>query len=153
MSSTYCKKISPSRIRKVVESDRLNIYCQLIKARDAVAGQEITIKNDVQHTTNQIMIGAIDSYILDEAYLVAYYVGSPWYSHRIFVEECLVLRIGKGSSFDSVCDLLDDIADEHDAEIIFVAGALAKHKRALVKKYKSYGYVESPTPSLFKRRK
>lgn len=152
MSSTYCKKISPSRIRKVTESDRLNIYCQLIKARDAVQGQEITVKNDVLYTTNQIMMGVVDSYVLDEAYLVAYWVGSPWYSHRIFVEECIILRIGEGSSFNSVCDLLDDIANEHNADIIITAGALAKHKRALARKYKACGYVEAESPSLYKRR-
>ena len=98
------------------------------------------------------MQGGIEALVLDEAYLVAYSVGSPWYSERVFLQENIILRIGEGSSFSAVCDLLDDLAEQHAANDILVGGALAKHPEALSRKYMRHGYERLDIPSLIKRR-
>lgn len=64
----------------------------------------------------------------------------------------MILRIGEGSSFGSVCDLLDDLADEHNANDILVGGALAEYPRALIRMYERRGYSLIDIPSLIKRR-
>lgn len=152
MSSTYCKKVTPSRVRKVDERDRSRIYCQIEAARLRVLGTDITKLADAAFTTEMIVQGGVDSLILDEAFLVVYGVGQPWYSDRVFLEERMVLRIGEGSKFSAVCDLLDDLAEEHNANDIIVGGALAKHPRALVRMYQARGYSILDIPSLIKRR-
>lgn len=152
MSSTYCKKVTPCRVRKVDARDRSRIYCQIEKARQRVEGSDITKLSYTGYATEMIVLGGVDALILDEAFLVVYGVGSPWYSDRVFLEEKMVLRIGEGSGFASVCDLLDDLAVEHDANDIIVGGALAKYPRALIRMYKARGYELMDIPSLIKRR-
>jgi hypothetical protein len=70
----------------------------------------------------------------------------------VFLEEKMILRIGTGGSFSAVCDLLDDLAEEHKANDIIVGGALAKYPRALVRMYEARGYQLMDIPSLIKRR-
>lgn len=152
MSSTYCKKVTPCRVRKIDARDRSRIYCQIEKARQRVKDSDITKLSYTGYATEMIVLGGVDALILDEAFLVVYGVGSPWYSDRVFLEEKMVLRIGEGSSFASVCDLLDDLAVEHDANDIIVGGALAKYPRALIRMYKARGYELMDIPSLIKRR-
>jgi hypothetical protein len=117
-----------------------------------VYGSDITKLSDARFATEMIVAGAVDAVILDEAFLVTYTVGSPWYSDRVFLREEMVLRIGAGSSFQAVCDLLDDLADEANANDILVGTALAEHPRALVRMYRARGYELLDSPSLIKRR-
>jgi hypothetical protein len=152
MRPTYSPKVSPSRIRKPTVEDRFRIYCQLEKAVSAVPGADITKLSDTRYATEMVVKHGVPSLILDEAYLVVYQVGSPWYSDRVFLQENLVLRIGKGSAFAYVCDLLDDLAEQHNANDILVGGALSKYPRALTRLYKSRGYELLSSPSLIKRR-
>lgn len=152
MPSMYCKKVSPSRVRKVGLKDRARIYCQIEAARMRVLDSDITKLSNAAYATEMIVLGGVEALILDEAFLVAYDVGSPWYSDRVFLREQLVLRIGEGSSFSAVCDLLDDLAEQHGANDILVGGALAKHPRALERMYKAHGYEVQAAPSLIKRR-
>jgi hypothetical protein len=152
MPLMYSPKVSPSRLRKPVDTDRLRIYCQIEKARQEVAGSDITKLSNAAYATEMIVQGGVDSVILDEAYLVVYSVGQPWYSDRIFLQENMVLRIGEGSNFSAVCDLLDDLAQHAGANDILVGGALAKYPRALIRLYKSRGYELLTSPSLIKRR-
>ena len=152
MSSTYCKKVTSQRVRKPQESDRFRIYCQVERARQRVSDSDITKLSCAAYATEMIVLGGVDALILDEAFLVVYGVGSPWYSDRVFLEEKMVIRIGTGSSFDAVCDLLDDLAEEHQANDILVGGALAKYPRALSRMYQARGYEVIDIPSLIKRR-
>lgn len=152
MSSTYCKKVTPCRVRKVDARDRSRIYCQIEKARQRVKDSDITKLSSTAYATEMIVLGGVDALILDEAFLVVYGVGQPWYSERVFLEEKMILRIGKGSNFSAVCDLLDDLAEEHEANDILVGGALAKHQRALSRMYQARGYEALDIPSLIKRR-
>lgn len=152
MSSTSYKKVSPCRVRKVDERDRSRIYCQLKKAAERMPNQELQRVADPAYATDTIVCGAVDAVVLDEAFLVVYGVGKPWYYDTTFLEEQLVLRIGPGSNFKSICDLLDDLKTEHGAEEIIVGGALCARSRALIKLYKANGYVELDSPCLIKRR-
>lgn len=152
MSSTYCKKVTPSRVRKVDEGDRLRIYCQAIAAKARVRDSIMDYLADADYTTEMIVSGKVPALILDDAFLVVYGVGSPWYADTALLEEMLVLRIGTGSSFSAVCDLLDDLAEEHKVTAVVVGGALAKYPRALTRMYQSRGYEIMDMPSLIKRR-
>lgn len=152
MQSTYSPKVSLSRLRHPTESDRSRICCQIEKARQKVENSDITKLSNAVYATEMIVLGGVKSVILDNAYLVVYDTGSPWYSDRIFLEEKMVLRIGEGSNFSAVCDLLDDLAHYADANDILVGGALAKYPRALTRLYKARGYELLTTPSLIKRR-
>lgn len=152
MSSQPCKRVTLQRVRLPTESDRNRIYCQIEAARQRVAGSDITKLSDPWFATEMIVQGGIPSLVLDEAFVLVYNVGSPWYSDRVFLQECMVLRIGQGSSFSAVCDLLDDLADEHNANDILVGSALAKHPEALSRMYQRHGYKELHSPSLIKRR-
>lgn len=152
MCSTSFARVTPSRVREVTRKDRANIYCQIERARNSVPESEITRMSDTSYAVDAILRGDVSGLILDEAFLVIYGVGSPWFSPRVVLQERMVLRIGPGSSFDSVCDLLDDLADAHGASEIVVGGALAKHPRALTRMYQRRGYSALDEPSLIKRR-
>lgn len=152
MSSTYSQKVSPSRVRKPDETDTSRICCQLKVARDRVDGTEITRDTDLEYITAQIVDHEVDSVIVDNAFLVVYDIGEPWYVQKTVLRELMVLRIGEGSSFNAVCDLLDDIAEFYECTDILVGTALAKYPRALVRKYQARGYSLLGNPSLIKRR-
>ena len=152
MPSTYSPKVSLSRLRKPTFKDRDRICCQIDKARLRVQDSDITKLSNAAYATEMIVLGGVTSVILDEAYLVVYDTGSPWYSDRVFLEEKMVLRIGSGSSFSAVCDLLDDLAHYAKANDSLVGGALAKYPKALIRLYEARGYELLTTPSLIKRR-
>ena len=152
MSSTYSKKVTPSRVRKVAVGDYSNIYCQISLACARVPDAWIVKLADQKYAAMKIAGGHIPAVIIDEAFLVVYNVGSPWYAERTFLQELMVLRVGPGSSFDAVCDILEDLANEHDATEIIVGSALARHPRALSRMYQRRGYAIMDIPTLINRR-
>jgi hypothetical protein len=152
MSLPSCKLVIQSRLRKPNAFDASRICCQLKKAIASAADREVVRNLDTKELVYRITTGQTSALILDEAYLLVYTVGSPWYADRIMVAEQLLLRIGEGSSFSSIVDLLDDLAQEHNADCILLGGALAKNPRALARMYKRYGYAIEDTPTLIKRR-
>lgn len=153
MSSTSCRKVSSSRVRSPTARDFGRIYCQLTKAMEAnPEATVVRLAESPSDIVRGIVTGAVSSLIVDDAFLLVYASGNPWYSNEVVLEELMVLRIGKGSSFASVCDLLDDLAEDVHASVIVVGGALARKPRALTRMYQSRGYVSSDVPSLIKRR-
>lgn len=79
-------------------------------------------------------------FIVDEAFLVYYEVGQPWYSDTDVLEEKLVLNLRTGTPFSSVTDFLEERARLHQAELIGVGTALAASDAALVRCYARQGY-------------
>lgn len=111
--------------------------------------------NDKAYAVETIVQGEVDALIIDEAYLLVYTVCSPWYSKsRNILNECLVLRIGEGSTFSAVTQVLEDLGDEYDVDAIVTGGALARNSKAIVRLYERAGYtLETHTPQLTKRRR
>lgn len=94
----------------------------------------------------------VSSLVIDDAYLLVYDIATPWYSFKEVLNELLVLRIGKGSSFNAVVDTLDDLAYEHDVSLTLVGGAFTRAPKALSRLYSRHGYIDEGKPSLVKRR-
>jgi hypothetical protein len=107
---------------------------------------------DTKTAVKNIMCGEVESLIVDEAYLVCYSLGMPWFTKEIVLKEEMVLRIGAGSGFSAVTDLLDDLADLSGATTIIVGGAFARAPEALIRLYNRAGYALEDKPTLVKRR-
>jgi len=152
MSSTYCRKVSLSRVRQVSPSDAERICYKLQEAMDKIDDPYLKKKCTAEYVTEQVVSGNMDAVILDDTYLVCYQVGSPWYSTKVFLTEQLVLKIGTGSNFSSVCDLLDDMQEFFGTDEIVVGGGLSSRPDLLAAKYEENGYSKLRYPSLIKRR-
>ena len=76
----------------------------------------------------------------------------PWFTKELILKEEMVLRIGQGSDFSAVTDLLDDLAELSGASTIIVGGAFARAPKALIRLYSRAGYVLEDKPVLVKRR-
>ncbi len=153
MSLTCCKKVSPLRPRLPQESDRERIAAALQAA--VYLSLEATVSylcTDQEYVVDQIIRGEVDSVVIDDAYLLVYTVGSPWYTQELVVLEDMVLRIGSGSTFSVVTDYLDGLAEEFNCKVQLVGGALARKPRALSRLYQRSGYVIEGSPQLSKRR-
>lgn len=152
MSLTYSKKVSSQRLRKPDRFDSQTIRAALEANIVSVREAEIVQLGDAATATNAIVEHYVSSLIVDEAYLVVYDLVNPWYSTKEILVELLVLRIGEGSSFTAVTDLLDDLAAEHDAAAIHAGSSFSRAPSALVRLYSRQGYVDEGKPSLIKRR-
>lgn len=154
MYSTYSAKVSPGRVRLPNESDRGTVDQSLRRAIHLSLEATVSyLCTDIDYVVDSIVTNELTSVVLDEAYLLVYTVGSPWYSKELVVSEDMVLRIGKGSSFSVVTDYLDDLAEKYDAKIQITGGALARHHRAITRMYERAGYSTEPSPQFIKRRR
>ncbi len=108
---------------------------------------------DIPYVVDRIISGEVDAVILDEAYLLVYSVGSPWYTQETVVSEDMVLRIAPGSNFSVVTDFLDGLAKDYNARVQITGWALAKHPRAITRMYQRAGYSLEDIPQLTKRRR
>lgn len=84
-----------------------------------------------------------DVYIVDEAYLVAFFIGEPWYAPGVKVlSERLVLRLAvSGSpSFSVVPAFLEARAREAGCRLALVGTALAASDTALASLYSRHGW-------------
>lgn len=122
----------------------------IVKAK--AIDKEVVRNVDEAYIIDLIVSGKVNSRIIDNGLLLVFDAGSPWYTKRVFVEECLVLRIGKGGTLDDVCDLLDDLADIMGADCIYVGGGLAVAQDALIRMYKARGFTDTNSFQLIKRR-
>lgn len=152
MSSTYSQKTSPARVRIPDSRDYHAIYDAIERQRISVREAPVSILCDTESAVDRIVSGKVDAYVLDEAYLICYSVGMPWYSKDLVLEELMVLRIGTGSKFSAITDLLDDIAELNDVSYIYVGGSFTSAPKALTRLYSSAGYKPEGKPSLVKRR-
>lgn len=111
--------------------------------------------DDRDYTIELIVQNLVDALVIDESYLLVYAIIKPWYSrNKLVLSEEMVLRIGEGGHFSSVVGVLEDLADEHNVDVISVGGALARSSRAIARLYQRYGYVaETDAPQLTKRRR
>ena len=150
MSSTYCKKVTSHRVRKLRPNDRSSICCKLTKATDKARDKEVCVGLSIEYAVDRIM-GDPNSVILDESYLVCYSVVEPWYKDYGVVVERLVLKLDNTSSFDVVCEFLEDVAREHGCNAIVSGGALAVKTKALKHLYEKHGFVEEDSPTFIKR--
>lgn len=151
MSLTPSRRVSLSRLRKPTADDAVGICCQLMKATDKVPDKEVARDLDHEEVVRRIVQEEVTSVIIDEAILVVYGIGSPWYADKLYVEEMLVLRLHGGGTFMSVTDFLEDIADMVNADAVIVASALAYSSRALAKLYTRQGFKQEQV-TLAKRR-
>lgn len=153
MFSTYSPKVSPLRRRQPDRMDsrriREALEANLVSVREA----PVAVLVDIDKAVEVIVNNVVDAVIVDEAYLVVYEIGIPWYSDKEVLLELLVLRIGEGSSFTAVTDTLDDLAYENDVVYTFVGSAFARSPRALSRLYSRQGFVDEGRPSLNKRRR
>lgn len=153
MFSTYFRKVSSSSVREVNDLDATRICCQLYKAKERAKDKPVVRDLDVELAVSKIVRQTdCKGLVIHEGILLVYDVGYPWYSYSKILQELLVLRIGTGGTFRDVCDVLDDLANEHDVAAINVGGALAASERALVRMYKAAGYETDQSPGLIKWR-
>lgn len=82
------------------------------------------------------------AFIVEEAYLVAYTLGTPWYSKDgiIMLHEELVVRLAAGGDFSVVPAFLADKAREAGAVLAIAGTALAKADNALASLYHRAGF-------------
>jgi len=83
------------------------------------------------------------AYIVAGSYLVVYDLIIPWFSRTVLLQELLVLRLNRASTFDVVPDFLSAQAAEAGASLILVGTMLAKSDRALASLYSRSGFVEA----------
>lgn len=126
-----------------------SLTCAVHLSLEATASYLCT---DIDYAVDQIISGNVPSVILDEAYLLVYNIGSPWYTQELILVEEMVLRIGKGSHFSVVTDYLADLAEEHGCRVQLVGGALARSSRAITRLYQRQGFTVEGVPQLSKRR-
>lgn len=81
-------------------------------------------------------------YIVEDSYLIAYEVGSAWYSNEEVLMEQLVLSLRPGKPFSVVTDFLEEQAMRHEVSLITVGTALAPSDAALVRLYSRAGYKQ-----------
>lgn len=110
--------------------------------------------DDMEYTVSVIVDGDVSSVVIDEAYLLVYSVGQPWYSlgHTVFQED-LVLRIGSGSNFGRVVETMEGLAAEHNCSTLLAGGALSRSSRAITRLYRMHGFeLEDGVPQFTRRR-
>lgn len=153
MSSTYSARVSLHRCRLPREIDRELILRSLRAAVYRSLAHTVSyMATDLEYTVERIVTGEVSAVILDEAYLLVYSVGSPWYSQETAVAELMVLRIAKGGEFSVVTDFLKDVADENNCRMIYAGGALAVSSRAISRLYQRHGFSVEGTPQFTLRR-
>ena len=101
-----------------------------------------------------IVDGTVSSVVIDEAYLLVYSIGQPWYSlgHTVFQED-LVLRIGSGSTYGRVIQTMEALAVKNQCSTLVAGGALSRSSRAITRLYRMHGFeLEDGVPQFTKRR-
>ena len=88
-------------------------------------------------------LGLLDSeevWVIDETYLVAFAITTPWYLSVQLLQELLVLRLRAGGHFCVVTDFLLRKAKEAGCVMIGAGTALAPYDRTLASMYEQQGY-------------
>lgn len=82
------------------------------------------------------------AYIIDDAYLVAYELDTPWWASdgTLFLHEQLVLGLAVSGDFTVIPDFLSREADRAGAVLAVAGTALAKSDDALARLYHRAGY-------------
>lgn len=82
------------------------------------------------------------AFIVEEAYLVAYDVGTPWYAKEgaVMLHERIVVRLAVSGDFSVVPAFLADKAREAGAVLALAGTALAKADNALASLYHRAGF-------------
>lgn len=110
--------------------------------------------DDIEYTLSVIVEGDVSSVVIDEAYLLVYSIGQPWYSlgHTVFQED-MVLRIGSGSTFGRVIETMEELAAKHDCSTLLAGGALSRSSRVITRLYRKHGFeLEDGVPQFTRRR-
>lgn len=110
--------------------------------------------DDMEYTLQVIVEGNVSSVVIDEAYLLVYSVGQPWYSlgHTVFQED-LVLRLAPGSQFGRVIQTMESLATDNGCSTLIAGGALSRSSRAITRLYRMHGFeLEDGVPQFTKRR-
>lgn len=74
-------------------------------------------------------------------YLVAYEIGSPWYTDRLILSELIICRLRGNSAFGVVPSFLEHKAREAGCTLITAGTALARSDRALASLYMKHGFT------------
>lgn len=95
---------------------------------------------DLEYVLSIILSGEHKAALVD-GFLVLYGTGQLWYNPRITaIEECLVIRVGRGGSLRSVTAFLESKGRLLGASLVLVGTALAHSDTALASMYESNGY-------------
>lgn len=93
---------------------------------------------------NAISQGLVNVVIVDEAYLLFYRIGSPWYNAALLdFYELGVFRVSGKGSFRAVVKAMQDIAEEAGAGRVVVGTSLASDHEALARLYRRHGFVDN----------
>jgi hypothetical protein len=87
-----------------------------------------------------------NAYVIDEAFLLVYEIGSPWYNNNVtYLSELTVIRIGPGGSLATVVAFMDAKAKEAGAKLVGVGTALSRTDAALASEYIKLGFRPETT--------
>jgi hypothetical protein len=81
------------------------------------------------------------AYIVQDAYLVMFVLGVPWYSTDLVLSEQLVLALRPSKDFSVVPRFLEQAGREAGARLAEAGTALAKSDRALASLYERSGFT------------
>lgn len=152
MPSTPSARVSSSRLTIPNSSHYSPILKALKSSCSEAASKEVHRAISLEEATRRIVEHEVQSVILDNGLLLVYSVGSPWYSAKVILAEEMVLRIGEGGTFNDLCSLLDDLADEYNVACTVVGTALARNDRAVARLYEHNGFHIDGSLCLVKRR-
>lgn len=130
--------------RRLAKSDYflvLRVLTDMVKRLQRTKGKAMYQYMDAKVATSALY-DMDNVFIVDEAYLVAYDLGTPWYvpDGTIMLDEKLVLRLAASGDFAVVPSFLERKAREAGAVLAIAGTALAKADNALASLYHRAGY-------------
>lgn len=136
--------------RKVMEEDHTIIASAVIQCIEDMRGDSskaIYSRLDEVSVMSHIMTSE-NAWIVDETFLVAYSIVTPWYAPRKSFElrEELVLRLCPSNKpFSVVPEFLAQRAEAEGVVLTAVGTALARSDDALATKYEQHGFRREAT--------
>lgn len=143
MSSRCCVMGSPS-VRKLTRADFFLVLRVLTDMTDRLkrTDRKAIYRYMDPKVATRALYDMDNVYIVDEAYLVAYELETPWYCPEgtIMLHERLVLRLAVSGDFTVIPAFLERKAAEAGAVLAVAGTALAKSDEALASLYHRAGF-------------
>lgn len=138
--------------RQLRETER-GLACLKVRLQKARTEAKIVSQLvNVDHAVNAMMSGEVEHVVINDELLLAYSVGSPWYSDNLVVQELLVLRLYDGpTGLEAVADTLERIKQNTNAAMTIVGGAFSDKPAVLARAYRRLGFTEDNSPELYRR--
>lgn len=128
-----------SSARRIDRRDYPLIESALREAVEAAANRKAWAKGVSLPKALRSIYEFHHAYIVADAYLVVFEIGTPWHSTTTFLHELLVLRLAPGD-FSRVPAFLEAQAREAGCDYVLAGTALAKSDRALASLYARHGF-------------